>query len=191
MKPTQKLRKRTQHKVSPFLKEAILGERLYVCKDYDVTSAGDALLITMKMPYEDFMQSYISTLAGWFQMSKTAEKVLGYVARVLLPESSQVILIVEDVMTHTGHTSIAPVYAGINELIEYKILARSMATNMYYVGPWLVVRDSMVTLSKKIQTDDKEIAKVQQEQKTVVVEKGEKEEKNYPAGFDSEDIDNF
>jgi hypothetical protein len=148
---------------NPFLKEAVEEIQNSIVRKYVNSSGNDRKAVLnmvdgetgevlktsfvrqMRVDEEQFTKVYINHFASFFELSKTAIRVFGYIMKCMKPAKDQIYLSHEEAMKYTGYTSPKSVYKGLMELAKANIIARSSLPNIWYINPMLFFNGSRVT----------------------------------------------
>ena len=148
---------------NPFLKEAVEEIQNSIVRKYVNSSGNDRKAVLnmvdgetgevlktsfvrqMRVDEEQFTKVYINHFASFFELSKTAIRVFGYIMKCMKPAKDQIYLSHEEEMKYTGYTSPKSVYKGLMELAKANIIARSSLPNIWYINPMLFFNGSRVT----------------------------------------------
>ena len=116
---------------------------------------------------EKFAKIYLSQFGAFWDLSKTAIKVLGYVLNNLIPNKDIVYIDIQDAMKYTGYREEKSLYKGIAELVNADIIARSTSYIKYFINPLIFFNGDRVTFattyvkkrrSKKEETNKSQLA---------------------------------
>ena len=96
---------------------------------------------------EKFAKIYLSQFGAFWDLSKTAIKVLGYVLNNLIPNKDIVYIDIQDAMKYTGYKEEKSLYKGIAELVNADIIARSTSYIKYFINPLIFFNGDRVTFA--------------------------------------------
>lgn len=122
-------------------------EQTIVNRDGEITGH-TAFLQLVEVDEDKFAKLYISQFAAFFELSKPAIRVFGYVLTQLIPNKDFVYVILEDVMEYTGYKSKNSIIEGLTLLCQAGILARSNTYLKYFINPLVVFNGDRVTFAK-------------------------------------------
>jgi len=95
-----------------------------------------------------FAKLYLSQFSAFWDLSKPAIRVFGYIINVLKPKSDSFILRMEPCLEYTGYKHRKDVMTGISSLIENGVVARSEYGDEYFINPLVVFNGDRVTFAK-------------------------------------------
>lgn len=95
-----------------------------------------------------FAKVYLSQFTAFWDLSKAAIRVFGYIISVLKPKQDSFILRMEACLTYTGYKHRKDVITGISALIEAGIIARSDYSDEFFINPLVVFNGDRVTFAK-------------------------------------------
>jgi len=135
----KKVTKYQMNKVNPFIEETIQhiekGEKtilmstrndILVDGDTGEVKAHSVIAKKVKLDKAQFRKVYVNSLAAWFDLSKTALKVFGFILKVLKPHNDSFDFDIEECMNYTGYKSKNSVLSGLAELLENTFIARAL-----------------------------------------------------------------
>lgn len=107
----------------------------------------DTLLISVKkkVDKEHFVKLYTGVVKELFELSKSAFKVFCYILSVV-EFKDLVILEIEACKQFCSYKSVDPIYDGVVELIERKIIAKGPIAGTYYINPSVIYKGDRVVL---------------------------------------------
>ncbi len=124
-----------------------------------------AFMRFVEVDEEKFSKVYLSQFTSFWELSKPAIRVFGYILSVLKPNEDSFIFDLESCLKHTEYSHKNSIFSGITTLIECGIIARSNRHYKYFINPLVVFNGSRVTFAKTyvkkrkeniIKTDKKE-----------------------------------
>ena len=95
-----------------------------------------------------FAKIYLNQFSAFWELSKPAIRVFGYIINILKPKSDSFILRMELCLEYTGYKHRKDVITGISSLIEAGIIARSEYSDEYFINPLVVFNGDRVTFAK-------------------------------------------
>lgn len=97
---------------------------------------------------EKFAKVYLSQFASFWELSRAAIRVFGYLLTVLQPKKDTFIFKMDDCLQHTGYKHKKDVLSGLGNLIECNIIARSNYDWEYFINPLVVFNGDRVAFTK-------------------------------------------
>lgn len=92
-----------------------------------------------------FAKVYLSQFAAFWELSKTAIRVFGYIINNLVPNKDIVYIDLQEVLKYTKYKEEKSVYKGIAELVNAEIIARSTNHVKYFINPLIFFNGDRVT----------------------------------------------
>lgn len=193
----EQLKDRRTYGANPFLsttnivrgvKRELFKDKEHIITNVDTGEIGvGALLRTKRVDKDKFVKLYTDKLAYWLKLTKTGQRVLMYFITILRPNTDHVNVILDEAQEITGYTSIAPIYRGINELIELNIIARGRATSLYFINPSFIFNGNRMVFAEAIENviDQDKMREIGDSKFREHSEGGKKE---LPPGFNFSDI---
>lgn len=174
----KKIRQYENFEVNPFAEKAI--EEMQIVKKQQIirpTDKNELHIIvngqtgevegqTMFMRFievdeQKFAKVYLSQFSAFFDLSKSAIKVFGYILTVIPPKKDSFYFIMEECLKYTGYSTEKSVFEGLASLIENNIIARSNNHVKYFINPLVVFNGDRVTFAKTyIKKRDEENKKI-------------------------------
>jgi hypothetical protein len=160
----KKVTKYERFKENPFIEKAV--EDIKIIKKTQVIRAKDKGEIQMIVSGEgelegysqflrfieveeaQFAKVYLSQFSAFWELSKSAIRVFGYIINVLKPKSDSFIMRMEPCLEYTGYKQRKDVTTGISSLIEAGIIARSEYSDEYFINPLVFFNGDRVTFAK-------------------------------------------
>ncbi|AUD07058.1 RepA protein [Spirosoma pollinicola] len=97
---------------------------------------------------EKFTKLYLSQFANFWELSKPAIRVFGYILTVLQPKKDDFIFDMEDCLSYTKYAQRNHVVSGLSNLIECQIIAKSNKDYKYFINPLMVFNGDRVAFTK-------------------------------------------
>jgi hypothetical protein len=97
---------------------------------------------------EHFAKVYISQFASFWELTKPAIRVFGFIITVLKPKKDFFYFDMDDCMKYTGYTQRNNILTGLSCLIDCGIIARSNKTYIYFINPLVVFNGDRVSFAK-------------------------------------------
>lgn len=165
-KTSYKLAEYQLNKENPFLKQSLAVIQENVVKKYKAASrtsqkailqaidpnTGELLGHTqfirqIECDEQQFAKVYLKGFPQFFELKPQAIKVFGYILNQLVPNKDEFIFILEDCMKYTGYKAKSSIFIGLGSLVEYEIIARGRAENLYYINPMVVFNGDRLTFA--------------------------------------------
>lgn len=154
-----------KHNSNPFVEKAIedikVVKRTQVIRSRDKndiqlikdTQTGEinghsAFMRFVEVDEEKFAKVYLSQFASFWDLSKPAIRVFGYILSVLKPNQDNFIFELDTCMDYTQYKQKSMIFTGLANLIECGIIARSKYEYRYYINPLIVFNGDRVTFAK-------------------------------------------
>ena len=93
---------------------------------------------------EKFAKLYLSQFQAFFELTTAGIRVFGYIMTCLQPKKDMIMFMLKDCMKYTNYSSKAPIYKGLAELLEAKIIARGENELLYYINPLIAFNGDRV-----------------------------------------------
>jgi hypothetical protein len=113
---------------------------------------------------EKFAKVYLSQFATFWELSRAAIRVFGYILTVLRPKQDSFIFKMDDCLEHTKYKHKKDVLSGLGNLIECNIIARSNYDWEYFINPLVVFNGDRVAFTKMYVKKKKDKEKADQNQ---------------------------
>jgi hypothetical protein len=176
----KKIRQYEHFEVNPFAEKAI--EETQIVKKQQIIRPTDrneihmiinsqtgevegqtAFMRFIEVDEQKFAKVYLSQFSAFFDLSKSAIKVFGYILTVIPPNKDSFFFIMEECLKYTGYSTDKSVFEGLASLIENNIIARSNNHVRYFINPLVVFNGNRVTFAKTY------IKKREEENRTIEV----------------------
>jgi hypothetical protein len=95
-----------------------------------------------------FAKVYISQFASFWELTKPAIRVFGFIITILKPKQDFFYFDMDDCMKYTGYTQRNHILTGLSCLIDCGIIARSNKTYRYFINPLVVFNGDRVSFAK-------------------------------------------
>lgn len=161
----KKIREYENFEVNPFAEKAI--EEMQIVKKQQIIRPTDrneihmivnsqtgavegqtAFMRFIEVDEQRFAKVYLSQFSSFFNLSKSAIKVFGYILTVIPPKKDSFYFIMEECLKYTGYSTEKSVFEGLASLIENNIIARSNNHVRYFINPLVVFNGDRVTFAK-------------------------------------------
>ncbi|MDB5243444.1 MAG: RepA protein [Spirosoma sp.] len=107
-----------------------------------------AFMRFVEVDEERFAKVYLSQFSSFWDLSKPAIRVFGYILTVLKPRQDSFMFDMADCLTHTKYSTEKSVFEGLSSLIECGIVARGNRHYRYFINPLVVFNGDRVTFAK-------------------------------------------
>lgn len=124
------------------------GEIQMIVADNGEVQGHSAFMRFIEVDEERFAKVYLSQFAAFWELSKPAIRVFGYVLTVLKPKQDSFILRMDACLQYTGYKSRKEIFTGLSALMEAGIIARSNYDFEYFINPLIVFNGDRVTFAK-------------------------------------------
>ncbi|HLK96284.1 MAG TPA: replication/maintenance protein RepL [Hymenobacter sp.] len=174
------VKKHEAFKENPFVEQAIQDIKIIQktqvvrSKNRDeiqliVNSSGEieghtAFMKFVEVDEEQFAKVYLSQFTAFWELSKPAIRVFGFIINVLRPKQDEFFLEMNKCLDYTKYKHPKDVLSGISALIECGIIARSDSHFKYFINPMVVFNGDRVSFAKtyikrkKVQSNDKQLS---------------------------------
>lgn len=168
-----KIRDYESFEQNPFVEKAI--EDIKIVKKHQIVKSRDKSEIQMivnqsgeveghtafmrfiEVDEEKFTKIYLGQFHNFWDLSKPAIRVFGYIMSVLIPKKDWFYFDMTDCLKYTKYSTEKSVFEGISSLIESGIIARSESHIRYYINPLVIFNGDRVTFAKTYIKKKKEI----------------------------------
>lgn len=154
-----------QHEQNPFIEKAISQiKTVRKTKHYSPTSKNEMQMIVnretgeqtgetafikfVEVDEEKFAKVYLSQFSAFYELSKSAIKLFGYILNELKPNSDFFYFDIDDAMAVTGYKGKNTIIAALASLVKNSIIARSNKHYMYFINPMVVFNGNRITFAK-------------------------------------------
>lgn len=120
-----------------------------------------AFMQYIEVDEDKFAKVYLSQFAAFWELSKPAIRVFGYLLSVLKPGQDRLIFRMDKALIHTKYGHRNNVATGISNLLECGIIARTPYDNEYFINPLVFFNGNRVTFAKTYIRKKKEADKSQ------------------------------
>jgi acetyltransferase-like isoleucine patch superfamily enzyme len=124
-------------------------------------SGHSAFMRYVEVDEAQFAKVYLSQFAAFWELTKPAIRVFGYILTRLKIKEDFFYFDMEDCMVHTEYTHRNNVLTGLTCLIECGIIARSTKSYKYFINPLVVFNGNRVTFAKTYIKKKKEVNEAQ------------------------------
>lgn len=118
-----------------------------------VSQAGEvqgysAFMRFIEVDEEKFAKLYLSQFEAFWELSKPAIRVFGYIINNLKPKSDSFFVRMDKCLEYTKYKQKSMIISGLSDLIQNGIIAKSRYENEYFINPLVVFNGSRVTFAK-------------------------------------------
>lgn len=113
---------------------------------------------------EKFAKVYLSQFASFWELSKPAIRVFGYIITVLKPKQDNFTFDMADCLAYTKYNTEKSVFEGLSALITCGIVARGNRHYRYFINPLVVFNGDRVAFTKMYVKKKKDKEKANQNQ---------------------------
>jgi hypothetical protein len=107
-----------------------------------------AFLQYIEVDEEKFAKIYLSQFASFWELSKPAIRVFGYIITMIKPNQDRFIFRMDEALKHTKYTHENSILTGLSSLVECKIIARTRYDWEYFINPLVAFNGNRVTFAK-------------------------------------------
>jgi intergrase/recombinase len=117
-----------------------------------------AFMRFVEVDEDKFAKIYLSQFESFWELSKPAVRVFGYIINTLKPNSDVFHLRMDKCLKYTKYAHANSVITGLSDLIDKEIIAKSKYENEYFINPLIVFNGSRVTFAKTYVKKQKELS---------------------------------
>jgi len=111
--------------------------------------AHSAFLRTIEVDESQFVKLYLSRFAAFYELSKAAIKVFGYIFnKCVIPNKDIFYIDFDEAKQFTGYSANNIIRTGLSCLAEQGIIARSTNPYKYYINPLIVFNGDRITFAE-------------------------------------------
>ena len=107
-----------------------------------------AFMRFVEVDEDKFAKVYLSQFESFWELSKPAIRVFGYIINTLKPNSDVFHLRMDKCLKYTKYAHANSVISGLSDLIDKEIIAKSKYENEYFINPLILFNGSRVTFAK-------------------------------------------
>jgi len=107
-----------------------------------------AFMRFVEVDEEKFAKVYLSQFTAFWELTKPAIRVFGYILSILKPKQDEFFLEMNKCLSYTKYTHANSVLSGLAVLVECGIIARSDSHFKYFINPLVVFNGDRVTFAK-------------------------------------------
>jgi hypothetical protein len=115
-----------------------------------------AFMRYIEVDEEKFAKVYLAQFENFWELSKPAIRVFGYIINSLKPNQDSFIFRMDKALIYTKYTHSNSVISGISDLIDKGLIARSNYEFEFFINPLIVFNGSRVTFAKTYVKKSKE-----------------------------------
>lgn len=162
-----KLSEAPEYTRNPFLEKKThlvkLGSEMRTVAGYSETlqdASGNDLLgrhiIAKKeiVDTEKFAKIYIDAVKTMWELDNSGVRIFTYILENLPINGDVVVLSATSIMKYCGYKSKTSVIAGINNLVQNNIIAKTISKNLYYINPLLIFNGNRLSLINSYEKAD-------------------------------------
>ena len=114
--------------------------------NHSTGEAGNMVFVKKKVVDDDkFAKIFLSQFQAFFDLTTAGIRVFGYIMTCLRPKEDMIWFMLKDCMAYTKYSSKAPIYKGLAELLEAKIIARGETDYLYFINPLIAFNGDRVS----------------------------------------------
>lgn len=129
--------------------------QMIVNNDGDVEGYS-AFMRYIEVDEEKFAKVYLAQFEHFWELSKPAIRVFGYIINSLKPNQDSFIFRMDKALSYTKYTHSNSIISGISDLIDKGLIARSNYEFEFFINPLIVFNGSRVTFAKTYVKKSKE-----------------------------------
>jgi hypothetical protein len=107
-----------------------------------------AFMRFIEVDEERFAKIYLNQFGAFWDLSKPAIRVFGYIITILKPKQDSFIFDMQSCLEYTKYNTEKSIFEGIGALIVGGIIARSNKHYKYFINPLIVFNGSRITFAK-------------------------------------------
>jgi hypothetical protein len=135
-------------------------QQIVVNTDGEPTGYG-AFMQYIEVDEDKFAKVYLSQFAAFWELSKPAIRVFGYILSALKPSQDRLIFKMDKALAYTKYGHRSHVLTGLSNLVECGIIARTPYDYEYFINPLVFFNGNRVTFAKTYIRKKKEADKAQ------------------------------
>lgn len=113
-----------------------------------VVQGYSAFMKFIEVDEEKFAKVYLSQFENFWELSKSAIRVFGYIINNLKPNQDVFYMKMDKCLSYTKYSQVNSIISGLSDLIDKGIIAKSKYENEYFINPLIVFNGSRVTFAK-------------------------------------------
>lgn len=121
--------------------------QMITSSDGEVTGYS-AFMRLIEVDEDKFAKVYLSQFTAFWELTKPAIRVFGYILSILKPKQDEFFLEMNKCLSYTKYTHANSVLSGLAVLVECGIIARSDSHFKYFINPLVVFNGDRVTFAK-------------------------------------------
>jgi hypothetical protein len=95
---------------------------------------------------EKFAKIYIDAVKTMWKLDNSGVRIFTYILENLPINGDVVVLSATSIMKYCGYKSKTSVIAGINNLVQNNIIAKTISKNLYYINPLIIFNGNRLSL---------------------------------------------
>lgn len=107
-----------------------------------------AFMQYVEVDEEKFAKVYISQFAAFWELSKPAIRVFGFILTIVKPGADSFILRMDKALSYTKYAHRKMVLSGLADLVKNGIIARSKYEDEYFINPLVFFNGDRVVFAK-------------------------------------------
>lgn len=135
-------------------------QQIVVNADGEATGYG-AFMQYIEVDEDKFAKVYLSQFAAFWELSKPAIRVFGYILSALKPGQDRLIFKMDKALSYTNYSHRSHVLTGLSNLVECGIIARTPYDYEYFINPLVFFNGNRVTFARTYVKKKKEADKAQ------------------------------
>lgn len=120
-----------------------------------------AFMQYIEVDEDKFAKFYLSQFAAFWELSKPAIRVFGYILSALKPGQDRLTFKMDKALAYTDYSHRSHVLTGLSNLVECGIIARTAYDYEYFINPLVFFNGNRVTFAKTYIKKKKETDKAQ------------------------------
>lgn len=101
----------------------------------------------MEVDEQQFAKIYLSGYTHFFELKPQAIKVFGYILNQLKPNRDEFVFLIDECMEYTGYKAKSSIFIGLGSLVQWEVIARGRADNLYYINPLVAFNGDRITFA--------------------------------------------
>lgn len=107
-----------------------------------------AFMRFVEVDEEKFAKMYLTQFESFWDLSKPAIRVFGYIMTILKPNQDVFTVRIDKCLEYTKYKQKSMIISGLSDLIESGIIAKSKYESEFFINPLIVFNGSRVTFAK-------------------------------------------
>lgn len=123
------------------------GTHIVVDENGEVTGHTQFLQL-VEVDEQKFAKVYLSQFEAFWELTKPAIRVFGYIMQVVKPNSDRFIFKIDEAKKYADYKNDSSIFSGLACLIEQGIIARTKYDFEYFINPLIFFNGDRVTFAK-------------------------------------------